>query len=166
MSAVRKLEYIYETAAPSPETQRSDAFETTRVAQPLHRMLATVVVVLLLIALTSYLAFAVLQRHVEIDSLQFEIFNRQQAINKTKVMVDELYVIRESYMTIEEIESYATEELSMIKPSDQQKVILTGENYIELDAHVAFKTIPAKTAGANWWSDGIRFLSTKLDFAK
>ncbi len=168
MSAVRKLEYIYESEMTplSPQAAVSTEAEVKVVAQPFYVMLATSVLIMALVAATCYLALAVLQRHAEIDRLQLEIFNRQQAINKTEVMVDELYVIRESFMTIEEIESYATENLNMIKPSDQQKVVLAGGTYYELDEHVAFKKITQAPTSDDWWSAGIKMLSAILDFTK
>ncbi len=166
MSAVRKLQYSSEAEWTSEVSATSVAPTYRKVAQPFYAMLATVILIIGLIAATSYVAFAVLQRHAEIDRLQFEIFNRQQAINKARVMVDELYVIRESYMTIEEIENFATNKLSMVKPSDQQKVVLRGDTYITLDESVAFKTIPTQNVAHSWWAEGLNMLSAKISFSK
>ncbi len=162
MSAVRKLEYITpkETAI---QEQHIAQPQRIKIAQPKYVILATAIMSIAVIVAVSYFFYALLQRHAEIDRLQIEIFNLQQSIKRTEVMVDELYVIRESYMTIEEIETYATENLKMVKPTDQQKVVLVSENYIPLDPSIAFKQMPDKAATANWVAEGLQMLSASID---
>ncbi len=166
MSAVRKLEYITPRETAIQEQQHIAQPKHIKVAQPKYVILATAIMAIAVIVAVSYFFYALLQRHAEIDRLQIEIFNLQQSINRTEVMVDELYVIRESYMTIEEIENYATEKLNMVKPTDQQKVVLVSENYISLDPSIAFKQMPEKAATANWVVEGLQKLSASVDQIK
>ncbi len=166
MSAVRKLEYIAPQENIIQPKKVIKKPQQVKVAQPKHAMLATTVLVLAVVVAAGYFFYALLQRHAEIDRLQLEIFNMQQSINRAEVMIDELYVVRESYMTIEEIESYATEKLNMVKPTDQQKIVLVSENYITLNPDIAFKTMPEKTATANWLADGLQKLSASIDQIK
>ncbi len=163
MSAVRKLEYITPTETAVRENQIIKQPQQVIIAQPKYAMLATVALIFAVVLVVSYLCYGLLQRHAEIDRLQLEIFNVQQAINRTEVMVDELYIMRESYMTIEEIETYAIEELNMVKPTDQQKVILTSNSYITLNPAIAFKTMPEKVATSNWLADGWQMLNARVD---
>ncbi len=166
MSAVRKLEYITANQTAIQEKQLIKQPEHIKVAQPKYVILATAIMVIVTIAVVSYFIYALLQRHAEIDRLQIEIFNVQQSINRTEVMIDELYVVRESYMTIEEIETYATEKLNMVKPTDQQKVVLVSEKYIPLDPSIAFKTMPEKAATANWLADRLQMLNAGINQIK
>ncbi len=163
MSAVRKLEYIAPVETRTREKQVIKEARQIKVAQPKYAILATAVLSLAVIVAASYFFYGLLQRHAEIDRLQIEIFNVQQSINRTEVMIDELYVVRESYMTIEEIETYATENLNMVKPTDQQKVVLFSENYITLDPDIAFKTMPKKSVASNWLADGWQMLNAGVD---
>ncbi len=165
MSAVRKLKRVPQIEEKPVVLKSIKTTEPLVVVQPFQMTLVTITLIAVLVAATSYLGISVLRRNAQIAELQLEIFNTQQDINKATVMIDELYVARESFMTIEEIEKYASEELNMIKPSDQQKVSLRSDNYMTLDPQVAFQTNPPQSSQASWWQDSLQLVSAMVNSA-
>ncbi len=66
----------------------------------------------------------ILGRYVDIHTIQYEIFTAKQDLNNLKKHRDELIVTKESFMTLDELESYASEQLNMIKADEGRKVVV------------------------------------------
>lgn len=82
--------------------------------------LAIVLLVSLAVGCCSY----ILGRYVQIHTMQYEIFTAKQDLKNLSKHRDELIVTKESFMTLNELESYATDQLNMIKADEGRKVVV------------------------------------------
>ncbi len=151
MSAVRKLDYYTSDTVEVDDSRQLTSIDVVVQKQPLRIRLASMAMALSVAFCLCFMGVVIIKRYAKISQLQIQIFNTKSNIHKTEVIIDELTVKRESFMTIEEVETYATEKLGMVKPSDGNKVILKRSNYVKLDKRISFKKAPVRTVQKNWF---------------
>ncbi len=150
MSAVRKIDYYANEVLRDDDGDQAVTFKVVVKKQPILVRVLSISLALFVSVSMCFMGLIIVKRHAKINQMQLEIFNAKRSIKKTQVMIDELIVKRETFMTIEEVESYATEKLGMIKPSDGNKVIINSNRYVRLDQSIAFKRAPLQAVQDNW----------------
>ncbi len=166
MSAVRKLDFYTNDIVEVDDSRQVRSIEVIEKKQPLPIRLASMAVALFVSLCLCFMGVIVIKRYAMINQMQIQIFNIKRNIHKNEVMMDELIVKRESFMTIEEVESYATETLGMVKPSDGNKVILNSARYVKLDQSISFKKVRTRTVQKNWLFGGFAELQKTDALAK
>lgn len=141
MSAVKKLRYEY-LEAPAPAVQPKVNKRPKTVKQPWYARLSVALLMMTIVLVFAGFSSMILYRLAYIHQMQMEIFDIKQTIKHQEKVIDELVVKKESFMTIKEIEHYATEQLDMVKPNEHNKIIISAENYAVLDKSIAFKPLP------------------------
>lgn len=141
MSAVKKLRYDYREV-PAPAARPKVNRRTKTLKQPWYARLSVALLMMMIVLVFAGFSSMILYRLAYIHQVQMEIFDIKQTIKHQEKVIDELIVKKESFMTIKEIEHYATEQLEMVKPNEHNKIIISAEKYAVLDKDIAFKPLP------------------------
>lgn len=128
MAALREQDYfdyaeIAVVKAPKQPLGKTPLKRESALSNILERMLVFLVVMTLVSLLVGSCTY-ILKRYVEIHRTQSEIFTLKQEIKRLDKTIDELLITKESEMTLEELEYYATEYLDMVKVSESYKVVV------------------------------------------
>lgn len=134
--AVRKIAYtapytVEKELESPPQPKVKQSAKTMKLVDALPIMLT----LLMIVGISSL----IISRYAYINRLQLDIFDKSQIVKQYQEDVHRLTVERESFMTINEIQAYANDELGMILPTEKNKVAIKTSDYYILDKNVAFK---------------------------
>ncbi len=137
MSALRQHEYEWYLDAPAegaPKTQAAKKKTKVNSRQlflqmAIERMLIFLVVISIIATAVAGCTF-ILMRYVEIHRIQGNIYTQKQTIKSLDKKRDELLIQKESEMTLEELEDYASNYLGMIKATEGYKVVVSESYHV------------------------------------
>ncbi len=134
MSLARKYDYI-EPAVVKPEERVVEARGKISFKQCFYHVLPY----LAIICLVSLLGLVYVERYVELNRLQVEIFDVKQINEGYEKQIYALEIRRDAIIGIDKLEEYAASDLAMIIPTESNKVVLKTNDYYILDRTIAFK---------------------------